>query len=174
MVAEAVRLSLREQNFLHNMDTLQVTRENALKAYNSANSELKTVLQNLLGEEVFKPKNIMDRVRSFEDACEVLGISSDYDLDIPDECGTASVAHYKLMIIAKALNEGWKPNWKNSNEYKYYPWFDFSSGSGLSFHVYVLDHSDSLVGSRLCFKSRELAEYAGKQFIDLYTGMMTF
>jgi hypothetical protein len=43
------------------------------------------------------------------------------------------------------------------------------SGSGLSYDVYDYWRAVASVGSRLCFKSRELAEYAGKQFIDIYT-----
>ena len=80
----------------------------------------------------------------------------------------ASQAHLKIQIIAKALNEGWYPNWNDTNEYKYYPWFKASPGVGFSFSDYDFALTRSTVGSRLCFKSRDLAEYAGKQFIDIY------
>lgn len=33
---------------------------------------------------------------------------------------------------------------------------------------YVASYTSSLVGARLAFQTRELALYAGKQFIDLY------
>ncbi|WP_395762452.1 hypothetical protein ACH34C_09440 [Elizabethkingia anophelis] len=119
-----------------------------------------------------KPKNIKDRVKSFEDACDVLGITpQNPDLEtIPTKLQKPLFAHYKLCIIAMALNEGWEPNWDDDDEYKYYPWFDMegSSGSGFSFFGYYFDCSFSLVGSRLCFKSRDLAEYAGKQFETIY------
>ena len=124
-----------------------------------------------MGAETFTPKNIMDRVKTFDDACVTTQ---------PTACGTITStrftngdersveAYKKLIIITRALNEGWTPDWKNQREYKYYPWFDLSSGSGLSFDGFGLRHSNSFVGSRLCFKSRELAEYAGKQFKKLY------
>ena len=32
-------------------------------------------------------------------------------------------AFLKLRIITAALNQGWAPDWTNSNEWKYYPWF---------------------------------------------------
>lgn len=118
---------------------------------------------------------IIERVKTFEDACEVLGIAP----LLPDFAGTHSdhqkslIAHYKLIIIAEALNEGWKPDWSNGKWDKYYPWFDMddesSSSSGrFSFDFSVYWRSTSNVGSRLCFKSSELARYAGTQFEDLY------
>lgn len=115
--------------------------------------------------------NITDRVKSFEDACNVLGIQEgELSLSgylLPEF--KTMVAYAKLIIIARALNEGWIPNWKDDSQYKYYPWFDLSSGSGLRYRDYVGLYSSSAVGSRLCFKSRELAEYAGNQFLSIYT-----
>jgi hypothetical protein len=146
------------------MDRLQITKDNAVKAYNNGDTNIKKVLENLLGADTFRSKNIMDRVKSYADAVIVLGrkaiiVSTDTD----DE-----VAYKELKLIAEALNEGWKPNWDDHNECKYYPWFNMSS-SGLSDGDFGCSCSGSGVGSRLCFKSEELAKYAGKQFIDLYT-----
>jgi hypothetical protein len=152
------------------METIQITKQNAQKAYENGCDDVKTVLENLFGKELFVPKDITDRVKTFHDACSVLVVNPD-DV-IPDSVPAADsksiVAYCQLIIIARALNEGWVPDWKNASEYKYYPWFDMSSGSGLSCFDYDDRYSFSPVGSRLCFKSRQLAEYAGKQFIDLY------
>ena len=118
--------------------------------------------------------DIKEKVKSFEDACNTLGLNpEEFKIQYPEQFAhhsKAIQAHLKLVIIAEALNEGWTPNWDDWDERKYYPWFDMegSSGSGFSFHVCVCDCSDSHVGSRLCFASRELAEYAGEQFTDLY------
>lgn len=116
---------------------------------------------------------ITEKVKSFEDACQILGIETkvpEVSL-LPKNHQKAIIAHYKLVIIAEALNEGWKPNWDDDDEYKYYPWFDMegsSSGSGFSSGDCDYWHSDSFVGSRLCFKSRELAKYIGETFVELY------
>ena len=94
------------------------------------------------------------KIKTFEDACKKLGITPKALPDVktlPKQHIKAIVAHYKLVIIAEALNDGWKPNWKDSSEWKYYPWFDMSSGSGLSCGDYDLLSSASTVGSRLCF-----------------------
>ncbi|MCL1658766.1 hypothetical protein M2T79_19355 [Elizabethkingia miricola] len=122
--------------------------------------------------------NITDKVKSFEDACQLLGIEPNVPevSMLPENHKKAIVAHYKLVIIAEAVNEGWKPNWDNWDERKYYPWFDLegsSSGAGFSFDGYDDWNSSSAVGSRLCFKNRDLAKYAGQQFESIYKEFMT-
>ncbi|TWP30535.1 hypothetical protein ETU09_00610 [Apibacter muscae] len=117
---------------------------------------------------------IIEKIKTFEDACKELNLNpKDFTITIPNEFSKHSealTAHLKLVVITQALNEGWEPDWSNWDEYKYYPWFDMedSASGGFSFGGYGDWNSISIVGSRLCFKSRELAEYAGKQFEGLY------
>lgn len=107
-------------------------------------------------------------------------------------------AYLKLRIIVAALNEGWEPKF-TEDEYRYFPWFYFytkeeydklddegkgrcvlRSGSGTSaFYgfVSVFAGSDASVsstsyGSRLAFRTRELAAYAGRQFIEEWADFM--
>lgn len=119
-------------------------------------------------------QSIMERVKTFEDACDVHGLD-EVKLDIVgiDNHSKSIQAYAKLSIISEVLNEGWKPDWSNTNEYKYVPWFEHKSGLGLSYDDCDGWYSSTDVGSRLCFKSRELAEYAGKQFEDIYRDYLT-
>ena len=114
--------------------------------------------------------NQTQNIKSFEDACIVLNKQPESLL--PAGLQPCDIAFIKLRIIAEALNEGWQPDWSNYREYKYYPWFNMDNG--FSFYVYVYNSANSNVGSRLCFKSSDLAEYAGKTFTDLYKDMLTF
>jgi len=162
------------------MDTLNINKSNAVNAYNLADDATKKLLENLFGKEnfVIAPKNIMERVRTFEDACEVLGvvpnaIACTGEPEVLENDMPSILAYKKLIIIARALNEGWTPDWTNSDEYKYFPYFKHKSGFGLSCDVYDYWYSDTCVGSRLCFKSSELAEYAGTQFADIYNDYLT-
>ena len=114
----------------------------------------------------------MNEIKTFEDACLALGIETtlpDFSA-IPEEFQKPLIAYYKIVIIAKALNEGWTPDWTNGKWDKYYPWFEMGSPSGVGFSFNGCDawYTNSFAGSRLCFKSSELAEYAGKQFESLY------
>ncbi len=120
-------------------------------------------------------------LKTFEDACEYLQLDAKKVIPdfafYPEKDKEAMIAHAKLVIINKAANqlanngEEYTPNWEDYNEYKYYPWFDMndsSAASRFSYGDYVTWGTDSAVGSRLCFINYKVAEYTGKQFIDLY------
>lgn len=107
----------------------------------------------------------------------------------PDE-----IAYIKLKAIAKVLNEGWEPQFIKG-EWRWFPWFylytqseidkmtpekrsrvvlrsvyNASAFGGVACAVANDDSSvaDTYYGSRLAFKSEELAVYAGKQFTDIW------
>lgn len=113
-----------------------------------------------------------------------------------DDASTDLLSYLKLRIIAAALNEGWEPQF-TEDECRYYPWFylytkdewnrlddetkqygrvlgrSVSSGSayaGVAYAGanYASSTSSANFGSRLAFKNRELAEYCGKQFFDIW------
>lgn len=111
------------------------------------------------------------RIKSFEEACMALGIDPLHlpiveNLPVKDQ--DAIIAFYKLTIIIRALNEGWEPNWKDSNEFKYYNYLFVRSGSCFVYSTTYFTSTSADVGSRLCFKSSELAKYALSQFKELY------
>ena len=157
-------------------ETLEITRQAAIKAHDEASTKGKTLLENLFGKRVFQ-KDIKERIKTFDDVIRELG-------DDPEEFKNAisimeepdEIAYVKLKLIAKALNEGWTPDWSNGEWDKWYPWFkmdDSSSAGRFSFYVAVHQFSYSTVGSRLCFKSKDLATYAGTQFLDIYKDFFT-
>lgn len=154
------------------MRTLQIKQDSLLVAFRNAGKEGKQVLSDLFGKQVALYDNITDRVKSFEDACQVLGISTNVPevKGLPRKHQKAIIANYKLIVIAEALNEGWKPNWQDSDEYKYYPWFDMSNpaGVGFSYTYATASATHAHIGSRLCLKNRELAIYFGQTFTDLF------
>jgi hypothetical protein len=111
-------------------------------------------------------------IKSFTDACFKLGLdpASLPDVStIPEEFRKPIIAGFKLMIIYKAINNGWKPDWINYNQGKYYPWFEvLSSGFGFSGAFYSYGITVACVGSRLCTDTSAKALYIAKQFEDLY------
>lgn len=142
-------------------------------------------------------KPITERVKTFEDACKELGNHPYLKEYVLINCSANSyskdlVAYLKLRIIVAALNEGWEPK-LTEDECRYSPLFytftkeeydklDYKKGrcvlrSSSNVNSYVIfmfcyitfdDSFVSSVDSQLAFKTRELAEYAGKQFIDIY------
>jgi hypothetical protein len=154
-------------------ETLVITKAKAIQAYFNANDETKKLLANLFGEEILSQK-ITDRIKTFEDACEVLGVAPSDVLPTSKITNSAVTAVAKLLIIAEALNEGWKPDWQDSDQYKYMPWFEDNTGVGLSFDDVGYWNTCTGIGSRLCFKSRELAEYSATQFKEIYNDFINF
>ena len=122
-------------------------------------------------------EEITDRVKTYEDACKVLGVEPINEQNAKAQgFRSDEIARRKLETIAAALNEGWKPDWNNTDQYKYYPYFYIQENTkgkgsaGLSFADahYAATTTDASVGSRLCFYASRLARYAGNQFTDLY------
>lgn len=122
------------------------------------------------------PKDITKRVKTYADACAVLGIEP-MNEDVFTKLGFTKdeIAYRKLKTIAEALNEGWRPNWADSNEYKYFPWFVYnpsSAGFAYANSYCTAAAAGATVCARLCYKSRELATYAGRQFEGLYNDFL--
>lgn len=73
--------------------------------------------------------------------------------------------HIKETMIVAYYNKGWEPNWNNSSEYKYHPYF-YMNEFRLDY-VYGY-YARSTVGSPLVFKSKKDCEEAVDLFFDVY------
>lgn len=122
-------------------------------------------------------EEITDRVKTYEDACKVLGVEPINEQNAKAQgFRSDEIARRKLETIAAALNEGWKPDWNNTDQYKYYPYFYIQENTkgkgsaGLSYAStsYAAATTTASFGSQLCFYASRLARYAGNQFTDLY------
>lgn len=112
-------------------------------------------------------------IKNYYDAADY--INSDYKafVKVPAQHYEALAALNQLFIIAETWNkeDGFVPDFSNSNQDKYCPWFRYDKDA-VGF-VYVTANSsptyaDARIGSRLCFKSQSRAEQFGKQFAHLY------
>ena len=141
-------------------------------------------------------KDVRERIKTFEDACKELGDTNPLVFEYNNVFFASNdvKAYLQLRIICAALNEGWEPKF-TEDEYRYYPWFELmtkeeiddmdeedkgrvvcrsyyyaSANGGLvcAGAYNVSSYAVSGYASRLVFKSSELAEYAGKQFIDIW------
>lgn len=182
---------------------MEIKNENIIAAYNAADESGKALLRAMFPDmewNTTKKDNrpITERVKTFEDACDELGICAgeleqmwaEGGITEPDE-----IAYQKLRLITTALNEGWTPKF-TEDEWRWYPWFTLWTEEELagkdeewkrdrclqSTGEYQTDYSGfacadsdcapssaaAYVGSRLCFRDSDLATYAGKQFIKLW------
>lgn len=122
-------------------------------------------------------EEITDRVKTYEDACKVLGVEPINEQNAKAQgFRSDEIARRKLETIAAALNEGWKPDWNNTDQYKYYPYFYIqenakgkgSAGLSYALTLHTAPTTPAYFGSRLCFYASRLARYASNQFTDLY------
>lgn len=177
------------------MSDIKIKKQNVLDAYRNASDEQRELLEHLFGRDVCKPLDVRERIKTFADAAQAVGIDNPEEWEEhysnlePD-----ILAYLKLRIITKALNEGWEPKFI-PGEYRWAPYFllytkeeiekidaekkarvvvrSYNSAYAYGGVSYASAYSDSAgvyayVGSRLAFKSEELAEYAGKQFTEIY------
>lgn len=122
--------------------------------------------------------NTEKKIASYEDACRVLNIqpiNEEVFNIFPKEDQRSMLAYHKLTVITRALNNGWKPNWDDQNEWKYYPLFRYVN-AGLSFAIAAnaATSTNASIGSRLCFPTSALAKYAAEHFADLYRDYYCF
>lgn len=116
---------------------MEIKIENAKAALKTADESVKKVLLALLPElketeaQIAANRPIIERVKTFEDACRELGADHPFvlayqntnlrDPEVAEE-NRDILAYMKLRIIAAALNEGWKPQFTEDEE-RWYPWF---------------------------------------------------
>lgn len=93
--------------------------------------QVQNEMHKVFGEDTFKPKDIMERVKTFEDACRELGEEHPFvrsyngytnNIHENNKNDTDILAYLKLRIICAALNDGWEPQF-TEDEWRYYPWF---------------------------------------------------
>lgn len=151
--------------------------------------------------EEIESKEINEVVTTYEEAREYLGgkpnadftvakkILSGNHVKLDDVANLVSevnpkhikalIAYNRLCTIAQAWNkaDGFEPDFSNTSQYKYFPWFVYDNGAAGFVCAYTYStatYAFAPFGSRLCFMTRERAEQFGKQFIDLWNDVFLF
>lgn len=151
--------------------------------------------------EEIESKEINEVVTTYEEAREYLGgkpnadftvakkILSGNHVKLDDVANLVSevnpkhikalIAYNRLCTIAQAWNkaDGFEPDFSNTSQYKYFPWFEYSrdaAGFVYAYTNHTAAYANAHFGSRLCFMTRERAEQFGKQFIDLWNDVFLF
>ena len=142
--------------------TIPIEKSKAFIAFNNADEKGKQLLTDLLGKENVSG-SIFDIVKTFEDA-EAL----DTGWTEQDELYLQAVK--KATIITRVLNAGWKADYANDDQTKWYVWLKYDTP--LSAFVFVDTDGDftnaySAAGSRHVFKDAKTARYFVEQFNTL-------
>lgn len=120
----------------------------------------------------------MAQIKTWQEAFKNQGLDPNVMPDVsmlPVEMQKPQIALYKLHVVTKELNGDWTADYRPGNDqYKYTPWFrvngtdDKPSGVGLSDGGYDRWGATTHFGVRLCYKDKEIAQYAGEQFLELW------
>ena len=187
--------------------TIEVKKEDLKELYYTltnypqiSKEQVEMELKKVFGEDVIKPADIKERVKTFKDACRELGYEHPFVMEwhLGENLCEDLEAYLKLRVIVAALNEGWEPKF-TEDEWRYYPWFwlytqdeinnkeceekqrrniqlckigDYA-GFGYSHTHHAPSVKAAYFGSRLCLKSHELSTYCGMQFIELWMKFIT-
>lgn len=171
-----------------------IDEKKVLNAYRNGSQEERELLMKLM-EPSFIEEHITDIVQSYEDAVKMVG--DDLPLSVLSKMPKHLQAQHKLEVITKALNCGWRHP-QDGETWCYYVWgyfYDkdeiakmsqeekdckilvllggsahYGADCGLACVSSFKAFSDSDVpfGSRLAYKSRDLADYSAEQFRDLW------
>lgn len=141
-------------------------------------------------------KTYEDAVNELGEDNPIVVAASTASWRFPEAVNKDLVAYMKMRVIVAALNDGWEPQFV-PGEQRWYPWYELISkedyeamsedekqerrcvgrsdnyanafgGLVFSSAYDASSYSDAYNGSRLAFKSEELAEYSGKQFAELF------
>jgi hypothetical protein len=88
---------------------------------------------------------------------------------MPEDMRDQAMAQYMLMAITEAKNDGWKADWTNSNQRKWFPYFGFSpSGVRFYYSCYNYSYASAGLAARLCLKDEATSDAAGTELTELY------
>lgn len=153
------------------MNTIEIKKTNAISAWIGADQPGKKLLEDLLGKENVSG-NIMDMVKSYKDACAVEGTDPIKNLPYANP-QNADEEHdnnvKKVKVIIRVLNGGWKPDYSDGKQYKWYCWFRYDP----SVSAFRFDDTDDAytgantgTGSRHTCRTDQIATHVGSEFID--------
>lgn len=130
------------------MKTLQIEESKAKELYKTASDEFKIMLEDSFGKAFFN-NNWMELWEKF---CRENKLTLALPYPNPASSDEEYIdAQFMMMHIIRKRRKK-KPDFNNSNEYKYYPVFDMRSCSGFGFSnssTFIwCTHAN--VGSRLC------------------------
>lgn len=158
---------------------------------------LRELLGDKLNDEIpvtARVRNFQDALEELGEEHEAVKVYRSIEWYIRDQKDL--LAYTKLRIITEALNEGWKPQF-TIDERRWYAWYELltkeeieamtdeekeerrcvgrsndnagaSGGLVFSYAANASSNSYTNVSARLALKTEALAEYAAKQFIDIY------
>ena len=151
------------------MKHLKLELAKAQEAYKKGTKENQQFLITMYGEEHFLT-NIKDRLKGYESACKILGqkeLTVDHFAFLGEKQAKKEFSRHRIITGIKAINEGWYPDFDNTNQNKYYVYMQ-GKKSGFSSSCYYYFFITASVGSDLYIENYDKAKIIEKIFRDDY------
>lgn len=161
-----------QSDLIYSKEEAEEIAANLVNKYNKQAIVVETVF-------TFNPQEINLVVDSYEAALKYLGHEDNNMVIWTGSYPEAMISMYKLLTIAEAWNkaDNFIPDFDNSSQRKWYPWFykpNKSVGFMFAYPYNAPSNATAALGARLCFKTEERAEQFGTQFIDLWNDFLLF
>jgi len=140
---------------------LKLELNKAKEAYKKATTDNKNLLIDLYGREHFE--EVKDILKGYASACDILNrkqITIDSFSFLGEKQAKKQFARHRIVTCIEAINQGWEPDFDNSNEYKYYVWM-YGKKNGFSSFVSIVIISTAVVSDMYC-ETRENMELIEK------------
>ena len=156
------------------MSKLEITIENAKKAYQDGSKETRKLMEQLFGSSVFKTSKNWEEIKSFELACEQIGVDPVELVKNLQASGYTDdeIAYKKLKLVISVINGTWVPDYTNSNQRKWSPYFNCQSGFGFQNANAGYGNSHTDLGSRLVLETEKKAIHMGTYFLSEYKSFL--
>lgn len=171
------------------MKKIEIEKTKLEAAFDVACGNTRAVLLALFGEDAVKPEkpdySDYHNIKTMDDVFAATGRNKEEFekkiADLPEDVQ----AFMLLRLIRKALNPTWIPNWADTNEWKYFPYFSIeipagvgsaSNGSDLGVSclhsINVASYSSAACGGALASENREIAIWFGEHFAEIWKGYL--
>lgn len=150
--------------------TIKISEEKARQMYKTASKDIKELLEANFESSILNP-NIMDIIKIEEDVYKYSGKKKEDVLPYKNpktkqEKSLNALAF--IYLLCEILNEGWITDFSDSNQYKYYPYFEFKNKKWLFYCSFDLGSFSDGISALAFLKTEELSNYVGNQFLLKY------
>ncbi len=121
----------------------------------------------------YTKEDLFKNIKNYSDVCYYLGIKeltiSSFGFLLKEQ-RLKALSFYRIQNICKLFNQDWIPNWKNSKEKKWTPYY-INNGSAWSFAGSFI-FSDFSSGVAGFYQDQITSDFCGKLFIQEYINIL--
>lgn len=153
-------------------DEIEVEQTLITKAFSEANEKQNKLLNKFFEVEKERDGELMEIASSWNNLLKYLKKKENDILPYYNPTGKLEISinsQVKIYTIINFLNDGWICNFKDNNQYKYYPYFIFEKGSWRLSGVSYLSANSFGFSASAYLKNEKLCKFMGTNYIKEYS-----